>query len=353
MRGSQFFIATHTSIKETMKQLDLTSEKILFVVDSQEQLIGSVTDGDIRRWILNGGDINQTIDKACNHSPFSISEPYVIQIVKNIMIKERISCIPVLDEAGKIKDLLFWHALFDTLQEPKSHPRLAIPVVIMAGGLGTRLAPFTSILPKPLIPIGDKSVLEVIIDQFRDHAVNHFYISVSYKSKIIKSYFEELSPPYAITYIYEDNPLGTAGCLASLKETLTGPFLVTNCDILIQTDYVEVLEFHQKNKHSITLVASLKHYVIPYGICEIENGGILTKMNEKPEYSFLVNTGMYIVESDTLSLIPPNESFHMTHLIEKVQEHGGKVGVFPISEKSWVDVGEWQEYKKAIESFRL
>ena len=228
-----------------------------------------------------------------------------------------------------------------------------LPVVIMAGGKGTRLDPFTKILPKPLMPIGDKTVVEMIIESFVEYGIKLFYLSVNYKSKIIKSYFEELNPPYRVEYIYEDKPLGTAGSLKTLYGKLNGSLLVTNCDIIVKTDYADLVDFHFENKNDITLVASLKNYNIPYGVCEIENGGLLTRIMEKPEFNFLVNTGMYVLQAETLELIPDNELFHITHLIETVKEKGGRIGVFPISENAWIDTGQWAEYKKALQQLNL
>ena len=181
----------------------------------------------------------------------------------------------------------------------------------------------------------------------------HFFISINHKAKIIKSYFEELSPSYSIEYIEETKQLGTIGALAFLTGKLSKPILVTNCDIIIDTDYNELLEFHLNNNYDISLVASVMQHKIPYGICEIENGGILSKFSEKPEYSFLASTGMYIINKSLLQLIPENTFYHITHLIEKVRGNGGKVGVFPISENSWFDTGEWQEYRKTLGRFNF
>ncbi len=353
MSFSSFLIPADFAVKQAMRQLESSAGKILFVVDKHQKLIGSVTDGDIRRWILNKGDLDHSIDQVCNLSPFTVTPGYTKAFVKGVMKKEKIHCIPVLDDSKTVIELLFWDVLFEGISPQKIRKSLEIPVVIMAGGMGSRLAPFTTILPKPLIPLGDKSILEKIIDQFLDYHCQHFYISVNYKSKIIKSYFEELNPPYSLTYLYEDSPLGTAGCLQFLKEKVSGSFLVTNCDILVEVDYAKLLQFHQKNKSDITLVGSMKHYAIPYGVCEIENGGKLVRINEKPEMSFLVNTGMYIVESRVLDMIPSKEVFHMTHLIEKVTALGGKVDVYPITENAWTDIGEWTEYKHALKHLKI
>lgn len=335
-------------IKDALKQLEETERKTLFVVDDASRLVGTLTDGDIRRWILAEGSLDGRVENVCNRAPRVVVAGYDVEQVKKEMLEFRIGCIPVVNADKEIVEVLFWENLFSEGLTRKQLKPIELPVVIMAGGKGTRLDPFTKILPKPLIPLGDKTVIEIIIDSFVACGVDKFYISVNYKSKIIKSYFEELEPSYAIEYIHEDKPLGTAGSLRYLCGKIGSSLIVTNCDVIIKTDYHDLVEHHQAEGNDITLVASLKHYNIPYGVCMIENGGTLNRIHEKPEYNFLVNTGLYVLKPETLELIPENEFFHITHLIEKVQETGGKIGVYPISEKSWIDTGEWAEYKKAL-----
>jgi len=220
----------------------------------------------------------------------------------------------------------------------------------MAGGLGTRLAPFTNVLPKPLIPVGDKTVIEIIIDQFVSCGADQFILSINYKSKILKSFFEELSPSYSVQFLEEKERRGTAGCLRALLADGDGDLIVSNCDIVIQADVQELVEFHQNNQYDLTLVASLKEYRIPYGVCELEKGGSLAQIKEKPHYSFLVNTGMYVVRRDRLALLPEEGICDMTDFIESIKRAGGRIGVFPISENAWIDTGEWTEYRKAVDS---
>ena len=218
----------------------------------------------------------------------------------------------------------------------------------MAGGFGTRLTPFTTILPKLLIPIGDKTMVEHIIDQFLPYGVKDIFLTVNHKHKIIKAYFEEVEKEYSLHFVKEEKPLGTAGSLKLLKNKIADTFIVTNCDILIHADYSEVIDLHINSGNDITLVTSMMSHKTPYGVCEIDDGGVLKEIKEKPEQSFLISTGMYVLNKKVLDLIPENEFFHITHLMEKVKENGGLVGVFPISEKSWDDTGEWDEYKKTV-----
>ena len=265
------------------------------------------------------------------------------------MLAGNLNCIPVLNPERRISELLFWDAVFGGKQVERALDQVDVPVVIMAGGKGTRLDPFTRILPKPLIPVGDRAVIEIIIERFVMHGVSEFYLSVNHKAKIIKSFFEELNPDYSVRFVEEDAPSGTAGSLKMLAGSIQGSFFVTNCDVIISADYAEILRHHQANRNDVTLVGSMKTFHIPYGVCEIQNGGELSQIHEKPEYNLLVNTGMYVLEASVLDLIPSGRMFHTTDLIEAIKKAGGTVGVYPISEGAWLDTGEWEEYRRAVQ----
>ena len=341
-------LQTHT-IRQAMEQLEKTQEKIVFVVDGESRLIGSLTDGDIRRWILSDGDLKAQVYRVCNRKPYVVEEGFETELVRDNMLNGNLGCVPVVNPSREIVRLLFWKELFHGgVLKPRR--RLNLPVVIMAGGLGSRLAPFTSVLPKPLIPVGDRTVIEIIIDQFLPYGVDRFHLSVNYKSKIMKSFFEELAPSYSVEYLEEKEPRGTAGGLRALYSSASEHLIVTNCDVVIQADYAELVSFHTENDYDLTLVASLKDYRIPYGICELEKGGCLARIQEKPQYSFLVNTGMYVVRRDRLGLIPEETRCDMTDFIEHLKKIGARIGVFPIGENAWVDTGEWTEYRKALDT---
>ena len=346
-----FLVPLSHSIRQAMELLEKTEEKIIFVVDDKLRMIGSVTDGDIRRWILSNGDLKAQVERICNRNPYVAAEGYTPEQVRMEMLNGNFSCVPVLGPTGQIESLLFWKELFQDAIPIKPKRRLHLEVVIMAGGQGTRLAPFTQVLPKPLIPVGDRTVIEIIIEQFLPYGLDQFHLSVNYKSKILKSFFEELAPKYSVEYLMENEPQGTAGGLRALYLPSPEPVLVTNCDILIRTDYAELVAFHLANDYDLTLVASLKEYHIPYGICELEKGGSLARITEKPQYSFLVNTGMYIVRRDRLALIQEGEHCDMPAFMMKIKEAGGRIGVFPISEDAWIDTGAWTEYRKALDHF--
>jgi NDP-sugar pyrophosphorylase family protein len=206
-------------------------------------------------------------------------------------------------------------------------------------------------LPKPLIPIDNKPIIEIIMDEFAKFSINNFYISINYKKEIIKAYFKEQKSNYNIEFIEETKPGGTAGSLKLLEGKIKTTFFVSNCDIIIKDDYKKIYNFHKKNNFNLTLVGSIKHHTIPYGVCKIGNGGILKKIVEKPESDMLINTGMYILSPEVFNFIPKNKFYNMTDLINIMKKNDYKVGVYPISEKSWMDIGEWGKYKSSLVKF--
>jgi dTDP-glucose pyrophosphorylase len=338
------------TIRQAMKILDKTAEKCLLVIDENNKLLGTLTDGDLRRSILRGVNFSEDISNSYKNNPIVfVQNQYTSDEAKRILRDKKIDLIPIVDEEYKVVDYITWLNMNGGKQNKKTLDDVS--VVIMAGGKGTRMEPFTKVLPKPLIPINEKPIIEHIIERFTDKGCSDFHLTVNYKGKILKAYFEELKPDYSVSFVDENKPLGTAGSLQYLKGKFDKPFFVTNCDIIIKADYVSLYEFHQKGGYDITLVASAKEYIIPYGTCELNGDGHLSHINEKPKYDFLINTGLYILSPDVLKLIPENKFYHITHLIEDAKNIGKKVGVFPIDDDAWIDIGEWAEYRQAVERF--
>lgn len=333
------------SVVDAMSQIDINARGILFIVDDENRLVGTLTDGDIRRWILNKGDLASPIYMAMNRFPKSLKS-YEKDIALQYMRDNQITAVPIVDEYNIIIDIVFVNE--DCLFRVNDHNVLlsGIPVVIMAGGKGTRLYPYTRILPKPLIPIGETPIVERIIGRFLLYGINRFYMTLNYKKGMIKSYFNDLEPDYRIEYIEEDKPLGTAGSIKLIEEKFEKPIFVTNCDALIMADYADIYEHHINSRNEITMVTALKNITIPYGVVNTGDNGELLTMEEKPKMSYFVNTGMYVVNPGVINEIPDDELFHMTNLIEKVMNNGGKVGTYPISEDSFLDMGEFDEMKR-------
>ncbi len=343
-----FLINSNRTVKQAMRQLSDIGERQLFVVDDGDILQGALSDGDIRKWILGNGALDGMVEVVANKSPKSVGRDFTIGQVRSLMLDCRIEAVPVLDEHGRVEDVLIWDKVFSG-EVPRHRGIIDVPVAIMAGGKGARLDPFTRILPKPLIPIGEKPIIEIIMDKFLEYQVPLFYISIFHKARMIRSYFEEVGGEYKIEFVEEQKPLGTSGALGLLRKKIDKEVLVTNCDVIVDTDYVELLQFHRSNKYDLTLVLSMRHYKIPYGVCELASGGVLTAIKEKPEYDLLVNTGMYIVGPRVLDIIPESRPYTVIDLVKDAKANGLSVGAFPISEKSWIDVGQWDEYAKSVQ----
>jgi dTDP-glucose pyrophosphorylase len=336
-------------INRLMSQLEATGRKILFVVGDWNLLLGTITDGDIRRWILGEGRLHGTAFDICNKHPYRVRRLHDKAAVRDDMLKGGFHCVPVIGECGELIDILFWEDLSGDEKPMVRRPDVTCPVVVMAGGRGLRLEPVTSILPKCLVPVGDRTILEFIIDSFRDHGADAFFVSLNYKARLVRAYFEELRPPYRLEFLEESRPCGTAGSLSQLRGRVPGETLiVTNCDIIVRHDFGDIVAQHVASGNDLTLVAAAKSVSIPYGVCELDAAGRLSAFREKPEMRFLVNTGLYILRPSVVDLIPEDTMFHMTDVIDRITRSGGKVGVFPISEGAWMDTGEWSEYRRTL-----
>ena len=339
-------ISSSNSLLSSLKQMDEEKVKMLFVFDN-ERFISILTIGDIQRAIVKnialGTPIAQVVDR---NKKFAYSgEP--MDVIREKMLRLRAECMPVLDDNGELEDVIFWRDLFDN-EEKDLRPKIDLPVVIMAGGMGTRLKPITNVIPKPLVPIGDKTILETILDQFESIGCHKFYMSVNYKADIMKYYLSQLDHQYDVEFFQEDKPLGTIGSVSLLKGKITTPFFVSNCDSINEQDYRDVYDYHVENHNDLTIVTMVKTFKIPYGVIETGEDGLMTSLSEKPELTYQVNTGVYILNPSCIDEIPEGEFFHITHLMEKIKDRGGRIGCFPVSEHSWKDMGEWPEYLKMI-----
>jgi dTDP-glucose pyrophosphorylase len=339
------------SVREALQRIDETERRTVYVTDPDRRLLGSVTDGDIRRWLLAGGGLAATLKDLINPEPTVVHEGFDRERLKDQLIEIGATCVPLVDGGRRVLDLIFWEDVFAEVTGGPPVPQIGAPVVIMAGGRGARMAPFTQVLPKPLLPVGERTVIELIIEPFVRHGVRRFFLTTSYKANLLKAYFQELPRGYEIEFVEEAQPLGTAGGLGLLADRLDTAFIVTNCDIVIQADYHDLLTQHLEQENDITMVVSLKKYSIPYGVCEIEQGGRLRTINEKPTFDLMVNTGMYVLSPGVLRHVRSDRTFHMTELIALAGAEGERVGVYPIGESAWLDTGEWAEYKRTLQQF--
>ena len=346
----ELFIKENNTLYEAMEKLQNTAKKCLIVTDNNNKYKGSITDGDIRRYILSNKNLDNKISKIYNKKSFFLYEDNLdLKKIRDRVIYNKLPIVPVLNHKHKVVKILEPEDFLSKKEQLyKKHEKIDAKVVIMAGGKGSRLSPFTNILPKPLLPINDKTLIEVVINQFTKFNVNKFFISLNYKKEIIKSYLNELDIDYSIKYIVENKYLGTAGSLRLMKNFLNKPFFVTNCDTIINDNLANILKYHQDKKNVITLIACMKKVTTPYGICTIKKNGNLSKITEKPSSNNLVNTGMYVLDPKVIKIIPKDRFYNFNELIEKAITKKYKIGVYPISENAWIDVGQWEEYQKAI-----
>jgi dTDP-glucose pyrophosphorylase len=347
----RYLIPPDSSLRDALRRIEETERRTVYVVDSERRLLGSVTDGDIRRWLLAGGVMTAALTELINPHPLAVGAGFDRERLSEQLVELGATCVPLVDGQRRVLDMVFWEDVFLDRPEEIAVRPLDAPVVIMAGGRGTRMAPFTQVLPKPLLPVGEKTVIEIIIDRFVKRGAKLFYLTLNYKANLLKAFFEDLPRSYEVRFVVEDRPLGTAGSLALIEDRFTTPFILTNCDIVIQADYDDLLAQHAEQGNDVTMVVSLKKYHIPYGVCEIEQGGRITSITEKPEFDLMVNTGMYVVSPQALAQIPRDAVFHMTDLVEKLRAGAGRVGVYPIGEGSWLDTGEWAEYQRTLQHF--
>lgn len=343
---SNITISPSTSLLAALEKMDERKVKTLFVFEG-DHFRGLFTVGDVQRAIIKNVALDEYVGAILDRNKIYGYKTETEAVIREKMRAIRAEVMPILDESGEILDIWFWDELFNE-QEPDNRPKIDMPVVIMAGGKGTRLKPITNVIPKPLVPVGEKTILEVIMDQFESIGCHKFYMSVNYKADMMKYYLSQLDHQYDIEFFMEDKPLGTIGSVSFLKGKINTPFFVSNCDSINEQDYRDVWDYHVNNHNDMTMVTMIKSFKIPYGVIETGENGLMTALKEKPEQTYQVNTGVYILNPELIDEIPEGEFFHITHLMEKVQSRGGRVGCFPVSEHSWKDMGEWPEYLKMI-----
>ena len=339
MDNIQDFIGNETlSVSEAMQKIDKNTFGILFIVNNAGILLGCVTDGDIRRYLLSGGQMSESVLEATNKKPKvakSDDEAVKLYHKKNYIV------IPIVDENNKMIALYSGEG-----QRIRKKNSLNIPVVINAGGKGTRLDPFTKVLPKPLIPVGDLPIIEHIIQEYQSYDCNKFHIIVNYKKDLMKAYFKDNENNYDITWYDEETPLGTGGGLSLLRGKIQGTFFFANCDALLVANYESMLKFHKEQGNVITMICAYKNINIPYGVVEMGENGVIESMKEKPLVSFLTNTGIYIVEPEVIDDMEDGVSIGFPDIVEQQRQKGRRVAVYPVSENDWMDMGQLPDLEK-------
>lgn len=341
---NDFIVKPNKTILETMEIIDKDGYGIAFICDDTGVLLGVVTDGDVRRYILKNGNLANTIISIANKRP-KIHRANDNRPSNELMAEYNVKALPLVDDDNKLLSIEF-------LNKKKIYKKndLHVPVVIMAGGKGTRLLPYTNVLPKPLIPIGEKTITELILEQFMEFGCSDFSMIVNYKKELIKAYFHDLvNKEYSLNFIEEPEYWGTGGGLKLLEDHIKETFFMTNCDVIIKEDYAAIYHEHKKNKNLVTIVCAIKQVDIPYGTIELDAQGAIAQMKEKPSLSFITNTGLYLIEPEFLQEIPKNTFIHITDVIQQCLKKGKRIGVYPVSNNAWLDMGQPEELKKMYE----
>lgn len=335
MDKTNILIEKNSSLKSAIKKIEKNELKILFIID-KKKIIASLTDGDVRRYLLSGGKIEDTSYKAANHNPkLAHSKEEAIKLYKNGFI-----AVPILDIKGNLIDIYYQDSV------KNENNKIKVPVVINAGGKGTRLEPYTKVLPKPLIPVGELPIIEHIMQRFESFGCNKFYTILNYKKELIKAFFKECDKKYNVTCINENEPLGTCGGLSLLKGKLDKDFFFVNCDTLLLSNYSDIYLQHIKNKSALTIVCANKKMIVPFGIIKSNKKNEYISMKEKPEYSFLTNIGFYIINEKVLNDINNKTKLDMPELIELEKKKGRRVMIYSVEEGKWLDMGQMSELER-------
>ncbi|QOY54081.1 CBS domain-containing protein [Candidatus Sulfurimonas marisnigri] len=328
-----------SSIREALKIIDSGAMKIGIVVDENEKLIGTLTDGDIRRGLLNNLSLDDIIESIIFRTPTVCKIEDTKEKILEIAVEKKLYQIPIVDNDGKLVGI----EEVDELLKPKHKNN---KVVLMVGGLGTRLRPLTDKTPKPMLKVGDKPILETIILNFKKYGFSKIILSVSYKSEIIENYFGDGSKfGVNIEYVHEEKRMGTAGALSLIREKLSEPFFVMNGDLLTNINFEHMMDYHVSNSSTATMGVREYDFQVPYGVVNVD-GINIKSIEEKPVHNFYVSAGVYVLDSKVLDYIPENEFFDMPTLFEKVIESKMKSISFPIREY-WLDIGRMEEFEKA------
>ncbi len=346
MQISDLLIEERATIKEAVERLERVRCKVVYVVDNGK-LVASVSDGDVRRYALEDGEMGIAIKHIANFHPrFLLC--YDRNKIDELFRSTEMYSVPIVNYNGEVVEVVFRNG-----RRVRKSYHLNCPVVMMAGGKGTRLFPYTKILPKALIPIGEIPISERIINNFVDYGCKHFYMIVNHKKKMIQSYFDALEKPYEIEYVEEDTYLGTGGGLYLLNNRIEDDFFLVNCDIIIDADYSEIYNYHKQNKNYITIVAAKYKHVVPYGVLSLDQDGNCEKLTEKPENDYLINTGMYMVRHELIGVMPQNEAISFPEIIEKCKTAGKKIGAYVIEESAYMDMGQMEEMDRMKNQLRV
>jgi dTDP-glucose pyrophosphorylase len=336
-------VKPNVSIKDAILIIDTSGLQIALVVNDEMSLLGTVTDGDVRRGILKGISLDTEVSAIMNSNPKTASVAESREMILQRMTGSGLHHIPVIDKHGRVLKI-------ELLEDLIGIPKQENEVILIAGGMGTRLKPLTDNYPKPLLKVGSKPILEIIIDNYIEYGFKQFTISVNYMSEMIEDYFGNGSQwGVNIKYLHEDKRMGTAGALGLLHHRPEIPFFVMNADLLTKVNFQQLMSFHKEQQSTATMCVRQYDLQVPYGVVHIEDHKLLS-IQEKPIHHFFINGGIYILEPEVLDYIPKNDYFDMPSLFEKVVENKKTASVFPIREY-WLDIGQKNDFDRANNEF--
>jgi dTDP-glucose pyrophosphorylase len=345
----KYTITADCSVKQAIEKMTEESIRAVVIVDDGNAVLGLFSNGDMRHFFLKGGSLGASITEAMNPNPKLYKSR--IEMEEDRKNKPRV-IYPIINEERRLIEIIDENDVVESASVISTALE-KVPLVIMAGGKGTRLYPYTKILPKPLIPIGDVTITERIIGTFKKYGCKDVYMILNYKANMIKAYMNDIAKDYNVTFIDEEDFLGTGGGLQLLKGMIKDTFILSNCDTLLDADYECAYLTHKKNNNAVTFICAMKDMIIPYGVIETSSDGEILSMKEKPDYSYLVNTGVYVIEPETIDYIGDNEFIGLPDLAERVSKNGSRIGVFPISEKAWMDMGQFSEMESMMRNLGI
>lgn len=332
-------VEENLNIRAAIERLEKIRCKVVYVVNGGK-LAASVSDGDVRRYALSEGDMDLPVKYIAKYTPTYLLR-YEKEKLDELFLKSEIYSIPIVNYNQEIVEVIFRDG-----RRIKREYALNCPVVMMAGGKGTRLYPYTKILPKALIPIGEIPISERIMHNFSSYGCTRFFMVVNHKKNMIQAYFDSAAREYDITYVEEDRPLGTGGGLYLLENEMKQDFFLVNCDIIVDADYNEIYMHHVKQGNFITVVAAKYQHIVPYGVIQCDTDQKYLNIMEKPKLDYLISTGMYVVDRELLKIMPHNQEIAFPDLVDQMRKSGKKIGMYVVEESAYMDMGQLEELEK-------
>ncbi len=337
MQLEDIIISEDSTVEEAASRLETVRCKVVYVC-RERKLVASVSDGDIRRYFLKQGEGSLPVSAIYHLNPSSVKEGQERE-AKERFKKSEIYSFPIINNNEEVIGVIFRNG-----QIVRMKANLGIPVVMMAGGLGTRLYPYTKILPKALIPLGETPISEMIINRFCQFGCKDYHLIVNHKKNMIRAYFDGIEhDTYSITFHEEQEPMGTAGGLCLLKEAgIDEDFILTNCDIIVDSDYEQAYRFHKHHNYFITIIAAEYTSRVPYGVLNVDPDGNYIGVSEKPEQRYSINTGIYIVNPQVIQEMA-NKRIDFPEVIDRYFKEGKAIGCYSVNENAYMDMGQLEE----------